>query len=164
MKVSVSLVIDPTEEYRIGFETIESGFLPLEIFDYLNKESIEIVEVLLDRVKGSDSTSIAILTEMTNIIHRLFVANENAILYFFCDDLNEIPNTDKDIAPQEYRSRLFTAMFDRFVTRHGIEGINNVSVCIDAIGRTEYLHFIVRNHHLKYVDFIRENIEQIYTK
>lgn len=54
MKVSASLVVDNTEEYRIGFETIETGFLQDEVFEYLNKEGVEIVEVLLERVKGSE--------------------------------------------------------------------------------------------------------------
>ena len=63
MKVSASLVVDNTEEYRIGFETIEAGFLQDEVFEYLNKEGVEIVEVLLERVKGTEKTSIAVLAE-----------------------------------------------------------------------------------------------------
>ena len=90
MKVSASLVVGDSDEYRVGFETIETGFLSDKVFDYLQKEGIEIVEVLLDRVKGSDKTNIAVLSEISNIIFRLFKDNENVILYFFCDDLNEI--------------------------------------------------------------------------
>lgn len=164
MKISASLVSGNTDEYRIGFETIESGFLSDEIFNCLKEEGIEIVEVLLERVKGVDSTNIAVLSEMTNIIHRLFEGNENVILYFFCDDLNEIPSTNKSIEPQEYRSRLFSAMFERFAMKHQILDVHNVSICIDAIGRTEYLHFIVRNHHQKYIDYIQQNIEETYSK
>lgn len=118
MKISVSLVAGNSDEYRIGFDTIESGFLSDEIFNCLKEEGIEIVEVLLERVKRVDSTNIAVLSEMTNIIHRLFEDNENVILYFFCDDMNEIPSTSKSIEPQEYRSRLFSAMFERFAMKH----------------------------------------------
>lgn len=164
MKVSASLVVDSTEEYRIGFDTIETGFLQDEVFEYLNKEGVEIVEVLLDRVKGSQTTSIAVLSEMSDIIYRLFEANENIIIYFFCDDLNEIPNTNKNVSPQAYRSRLFSAMFDRFIHKQHIGNIDNVSICIEALGRTEYLHFIVRSHHQKYIDYIQQNIEDTYTK
>lgn len=164
MKISVSLVVGNTDEYRIGFDTIESGFLSDEIFAFLKEESIEVVEVLLERVKGTDSTNITVLSEMTNIIHRLFEDNENVILYFFCDDLNEIPCTGKRIEPQEYRSRLFSAMFERFSMKHQITDVHNVSISIDAVERVEYLHFIVRNHHLKYIDYIQKNIEETYSK
>lgn len=164
MKVSASLVVGDSDEYRVGFETIESGFLSDKVFDYLQKEGIEIVEVLLDRVKGSDKTSIAVLSEISNIIFRLFKDNENVILYFFCDDLNEIPNSIKSMEPQAYRSRLFSAMFERFIASHEVERVENVSICIDSVGRSEFLHFIVRSHHQKYIDFIRENIEEIYIK
>lgn len=133
MKISVSLVSGNTDEYRIGFETIESGFLSDEIFNHLKEEGIEIVEVLLERVKGVDSTNISVLSEMTNIIHRLFGDNENVILYFFCDDLNEIPCTNKSVEPQEYRSRLFSAMFERFTMKHQMSDVHNVAICIDAI-------------------------------
>ena len=164
MKVSASLVVDSTEEYRIGFETIEAGFLQDEVFGYLNKEGIEIVEVLLERVKGSEKTGIAVLAEISAVIYRLFETNENIILYFFCDDLNEIPYTQKKMSPQAYRSSLFSAMFERFVRKHEVCGIDNVSICIEALGRTEYLHFIVRNHHQKYIDYIQQNIEDTYAK
>lgn len=164
MKVSASLVVSCMEEYRIGFETIESGFLQDEVFERLNKDGIEIVEVLLDRVKGIGKTSIAILSEMSEIIYRLFDANENIIVYFFCDDLNEIPNTKKQMSPQTYRSRLFSSMFERFVQKQKINDIENVSISIEASGRTEYLHFIVRTHHLKYINYIQQNIEDTYTK
>ena len=164
MKISASLVIDSTEEYRIGFESIESGFLQDEVFEYLNKEGIEIVEVLLDRVKGTNTTSIAVLSEMSEIIFRLFDTNENVIIYFFCDDLNEIPKTQKKVSPQAYRSRLFSAMFDRYIRKYNVCDVDNVALCIEAGERIEYLHFIVRNNHHKYIDYIRQNIEDTYTK
>ena len=45
MKVSASLTVGDTDEYRVGFETIETGFLPEDVFEYLKEEKIEIVEV-----------------------------------------------------------------------------------------------------------------------
>lgn len=164
MKVSASLVVGNTDEYRVGFETIETGFLPEEVFEYLKEEGIEIVEVLLERVKGSTSTNIAILSEISNIISRFFTDNKNVILYFFCDDLNEIPYSGKEIEPQAYRSSLFSAMYNRFITNRHIPEIENISICIDALGRNQYIHFIVRSHHLKYIEFIQRNIEEVYLK
>lgn len=164
MKVSASLIVGNTDEYRVGFETIETGFLPEDAFEYLKEEKIEIVEVLLERVKGSTSTNIAVLSEISNIISRFFTDNKSVILYFFCDDLNEIPCSGKEIEPQAYRSRLFSAMYNRFTTNHHTQDIENISICIDALGRNQYLHFIVRNHHLKYVEFIQRNIEEVYLK
>jgi len=164
MKVSASLVIDDTDEYRIGFDTIESGFLSDELFEVLRKENIEIVEVILDRVKGITSTGISVLSKISEIIYRLFDNNDNIILYFFCDDVSEIPSSNKDLAPQAYRSLIFSAMFERFIRKHHINNVSNISVCITAIDRSEYLHFIVRNHHRKYVEYIQKDVEQIYSK
>ena len=130
----------------------------------MDKDGIEIVEILLARVKGSGKTSIAVLSEMSEIIFRLFNNNENIIIYFFCDDLNEIPNTQKKVSPQAYRSRLFSSMFERFVRKQKIDDIENISISIEALGRTEYLHFIIRSHHMKYIDYIQRNIEETYTK
>ena len=110
------------------------------------------------------TASIAVLSEISNIISRFFTDNKNVILYFFCDDLNEIPCSGKEIEPQAYRSRLFSAMYNRFTTYHHTQDIENISICIDALGRNQYLHFIVRNRHLKYIEFIRKNVEEIYLK
>ena len=115
-------------------------------------------------MKGSGKTSIAILSEMSEIIFRLFDTNENIIIYFFCDDLNEIPNTQKKVSPQAYRSRLFSSMFERFVRKQKVDDIENIAISIEAFGRTEYLHFIVRSHHMKYIGYIQKNIEETYTK
>ena len=38
-----------------------------------------------------------------------------------------------------------------------------VSASLEAFGRTEYLHFIVRSHHLKYIDYIKK-ISRILTQ
>lgn len=38
MKVSASLIVGNTDEYRVGFETIETGFLSEDVFEYLKEE------------------------------------------------------------------------------------------------------------------------------
>lgn len=57
-----------------------------------------------------------------------------------------------------------TRFFNFLRCKHEVERVENVSICIDSVGRSEFLHFIVRSHHQKYIDFIRENIEEIYIK
>ena len=164
MKLSVSLSFDNLDEYRIGLETINSGFLSDKVFEILKDGNIEIVEVILDRVKGTNSTKLHILSEISNIIYRFFKENPNIILYFFCDDLNAIPNNLKNIEPQAYRSQLFSALFSRHVNKYNIIGIEDISICIDSMGNNEYIHFITRSEHLKYIEIIKNNIEEIYIK
>ena len=65
--------------------------------------------------------------------------NENAILYFYCDDINEINRRNHDITPQKYRSRLFSRMSDRDI----------------------YIHIISRESHLDYANIIRTTIEDM---
>lgn len=86
--------------------------------------------------------------------------NENAILYFYCDDINEINRRNHDITPQKYRSRLFSRMFDRYMTSHDITGVVNASLEIRS-DRDIYIHIISRESHLDYANIIRTTIEDM---
>ena len=98
----------------------------------------------------------------------MFSENENMIIFFFCDDIGEIPTLrktrDRDILPQEYRSRLFSCMFERYMAKHHINNIDNYPMHIGE-GRYEaYLHFIARHHHKQYVQMIKDDIKAGYGK
>ena len=72
-----------------------------------------------------------------------------------CDDINEIPNSNHDISSQEYRSRLFSCMFNRYVKENGIYDIVDTPIVFpDAVGNNQYVHIISYEKYLRSVDDI----------
>ncbi len=49
--------------------------------------------------------------------------------------------------PQEYRSKLFDAMFQRYVKLHGIEDVRLSVVEVNGINEIYYFHVIYRETH-----------------
>lgn len=76
--------------------------------------------------------------------------NEDAVLCFYCDAATEVRRNHHNILPQEYRSRLFSRMFDFYVKSHNITGfINHRVVVEDAcdLNNKQFAHFICRQEH-----------------
>ncbi len=120
----------------------------------LPEPNVEIYQIVLDRIGGSNITDIKIIQEITNFIANVFVTND-VIFYYVCDDLNEIPNTTHNIPSQEYRSRLFSKMFDRYIRQNNLDGVTDTNVIIkDAIGKNQYVHIISKDTHTKSVNYL----------
>lgn len=168
MKVSVSLLSDQGDEYRISLASAEDGRLSDSMRMVLYENRIEIVEVILERVKGAGLTNNATLSKIACVIADLFMDNENMVVFFYCDDMGEIPNIrksrHKDMLPQEYRSQLFTAMFNRYMTIHNAVGIVNFPMQIGDGRYKSFIHFIARERHRKYVELIKEDVIEGYGK
>ena len=165
MELSLSFKSTSDDEYRISLSKIDYRLLSDELRNILNGQ-IEIIEIVLDRVKGSNVTSMKMLSEISNTIKRLFLENEHIILYYYCDDLHGLDyvRDHREMSPQKYRSELFSAMFQRAVNKSNKSEINDETICIDAVGWDIYLHLIYRCKHKHYVDLIKEDIELGYGK
>jgi len=145
MKFSISLHTPNGDRYLVCVSPlVEQLRRELE----LPEENIEVCQIVLDRERGDNATDINILSQITDFVAKVLLANDNIILYYVCDDINEIPNCNHNIPSQEYRSRLFSSMFDRYVRNHNITDIINVPVIIkDAIGNKQYVHIISDQKH-----------------
>lgn len=126
------------------------------------------MEIDLERISGTNPASMRTLGKIAEGIAHCFEQNEKAILYYFCDDMNEIPvigRGKETMWPQEYRSALFSKMFQRHVTRnqHAVD-IVDVAVVINQGGRPLYMHLIARVCHSKYIDKLKEYISDNYAK
>ena len=86
------------------------------------------------------------------------------IICYFCDFLSPIPATRKKIPAQQYRSILFTRMFERYVSQHSIGDIMQSVLTIGGIEEDYYIHLIARSEHIKYVNMISEDIRTGYSK
>lgn len=158
MRLNLSLSYDGTEEYLIRLSSVElNTFLSKEVAAKVS-EQVEVVEVCLERIRGKKTTNIAVLMQIAKMIANFFKQNEDVILYFFCDDLNDIPRRQTDLSPQKFRSRLFSQMYSRYTSMSNITEIQNVSICIDSSGWKNYIHFLVRSKHMPIMDMIQKDV------
>ena len=162
MDISISINSGFQDEFRIILSPFENSIIPDEIRSLLG-ESIEIADITLERVKGDNPTNINILLKISSIIAGIFEDNPNLILYFYCDDMHDILRRDKKIAPQKFRSKLFSRMLDKYITSNKIKNIINTSIEIKA-DRTIYIHLIARDTHLPYVTAIKDVIVEMSSK
>ena len=168
MNLSVSLFSKFGDEYRLSLASVEDNRLSYSLKQLLFSNGIEIVEVFLDRIGMYDTNNINTLFAISEVIAKLFLENSNMILYFYCDDLGIIPKISKKhqnrLLPQEYRSKIFSSMFNRYMDNHTGIKVKNYTMNIGE-GRFEaYLHFIARDEHSKYIDLIKQDVQEGYGK
>ena len=139
--------------------------------DILSKSVLEalgdvhIAGVDLRRLEGSHVTNQKVLTTLANTIAEFFLRDEHLIICYYCDFLNLIPNTKKNsMPPQEYRSRLFERMFQRYVKQHQLDGVRLSVVEINGINEKYYVHVIYRNGHSMLASMIGSDIKEVLEK
>ena len=111
------------DEYKLQFTTERSSLIANNILDRLEQAGIEVVEVGLGRVKGENITGHKMLGQIEACIADLLQRHPNVILSYFCDFINLVPRKKKDMTVQEYRSRLFSAMFKRYISLNDLDDI-----------------------------------------
>ena len=86
---------------------------------------------------------------------------EDVIICYYCDFINPIPKTKKNsMPPQEYRSKLFDLMFQRYVKQHGIEGVRLSVVEVNGINEIYYFHVIYREPHSMLASMIGSDLKE----
>lgn len=97
-------------------------------------------------------------------LQRILEVNPNIILYIFCDFNDKtirINKTNKNTPPQEYRSRLFSTLFDRRISKgNRYHFINKVHI-VPFDGDTYYLHLIYPEHLSKQATLLKDSIDNI---
>ncbi len=63
-------------------------------------------------------------------------------------------DTEMELTPQEYRSRLFSRMFDMYVKANGISDIINYSIKIEDNNTPRFAHFITPEKYLPAVKLL----------
>ena len=143
------------DEYRLQFTTDRSNIIADRILDLLLQDGIEVVEVGLGRVGSTNVTSHRVLQQIEESIPDFMTRNPNAILSYMCDFINLVPS-NKKITVQEYRSRMFSAMFKRYMSQHHIVDIYDDEIKIDGVAETFYFHVIYHKRHEQYAKMIAD--------
>ncbi|MBO7433305.1 MAG: hypothetical protein J6U13_06075 [Salinivirgaceae bacterium] len=169
MEASYS-IIKKENEYRVSLTSVNQEALPDHIRAVLADENIDVSELMIERVSGKSATGQDVLHDITGWVAELFFANPNLIVYYSCDDMTPIPRRNKrggnrNMPVNEYRSKLFTRIFDTYMASHQVTGVTNTPIRIDnyenGIGYSLFFHFIARNIHNNVVEILKDNIVEV---
>ena len=166
MTFSFTVTSKTGDMYKVSLLSGDDAFFAKGDILNIVGENIEIVEIDLDRIKGNSQTDTAVLSKIADGIANYFISNEKVVLYYYCDDLAELPASPKrgEMWPQEYRSMLFSLMFKRYLIRHDISDVIDVTIMIEQGPRPLLMHLIARKKHQKYLDLVRSYIIDNYGK
>lgn len=152
MEVSVSITTPEKDVIRLSLSSIDKNILPDNIIETLG--NIEILDVVLERTYGNNTIPLRTLMKIAEIINGIMKENENAMLYFYCDDMHDIERRNKSTSPQQYRSNLFSKMHERYIIENNITNIMNLPIILKA-DRDIYIHLIAREKHLPIANKIK---------
>lgn len=166
MRISSDFTSESGDIYRVILSSGEDTFFVGDDVRDLVGSNIEIVEVDLERISGNSKTTPSVLYKIADLIGSFMEQDNDCVLYFFCDDISPIPQikAHRNIWPQEYRSRLFSSMFEHYTLQHKNLSATDITIVIDAVGRPIYMHLIAREKHLPFVDTIKQYVMNNYGK
>lgn len=156
------------DQYILNLSQDGDRFLSAEVNGILKENDIEVWGILLLRKGREESvTSISLLTEISNSITLFVLQHPNAILYYQCDDMDDVPMNPKKkksgMSVQKYRSMLFSLLFEK-QTKFLPLDVVNVPIFFDFMGQDTYIHILAREEHLCFVDIIKNDIRQGFEK
>ena len=126
---------------------------------------VNVVGIELRRLAGSNATGQEVLAAIESTIAEFFMKHEDAIICYYCDFINPIPHTSKNtMPPQEYRSRLFDKMFQRYSYQHGITDVRLSVVEINGINEKYYFHVIYREGQSLLASMIGRDLKEGFDK
>lgn len=169
METSYS-IIQKASEYRVLLTPANLNSLSESILCELSEKSIDISELMIERISGDNTTEQDVLHDITGWVADIFANNPNLIIYYSCDDMTPIPsrnaNSDnKNLPVNEYRSRLFSHIFDTYMTSHQVSGVTNTPIrldnYVDGVGYSIFIHLIARDKHNDIVEMLKREIKDV---
>lgn len=137
------------DQIRVALSYYDSETVSVFTSDLLT-QTLVFYDVTLVREAGEGYVEYKLLSAVSAALGRFLDENEDAVLCFYCDAQTEVKRSHSDIPPQEYRSRLFSIMFDKYIKSHSLsEYINHRVKIEDPIDpwNSQFAHFICRKEH-----------------
>lgn len=106
-------------------------------------------DVTLVREAGDGYVGYNVLSAVSDTLAKFMFENDDVILCFYCDADTEIKR-NHSVSPQEYRSNLFSRMFEKYTKAHDITEFINYRVRMDVDSnplKSQFAHFICRKRH-----------------
>lgn len=115
-------------------------------------------DVSFVRKSGTGMVGYKVLMSIARILADFLQQQEAAVLCFYCDGVNVVYRHHMDVPPQQYRSQLFSRMFDMYVRKFHKDGVVNYPVVIvdENPWKSQFAHFICRDSHLEIIKRVRE--------
>lgn len=154
--------------YAVRISKITKGFLADETYELLKKHNLNIWDIILIRNGWKKKiTPPHLLSDISKAIADFYSAHPNAILYFQCDDIEDVPMSkakrEKGMTVQKYRSKLFSKMFDRQMECYDLS-IINFPIFFEACGNEVYIHLLAQEKFLDIVRTIKDDVTECYSK
>ena len=159
-------------EVRAGDNVFLLDFSPIKD-KYLSSETLatisayaELYSLTLERVKGHLPVATSELGTIVKKIEAFVKEHPNAIICYYCDYLNSIPSIRKTrlgITAQEYRSLLFTALYQRFCSYHPEYKYSQSVITIES-EENYYIHVIAQARLTPQITLIEQDLRNSYGK
>lgn len=120
--------------------------------------SLRFYNISLSRPIVHGPVSYRILYLVSKQLGEFMVHNDDAVLCFWCDAATDVPRNRRNLLPQEFRSSLFSRMFDRYVGSHGLSNFVNYRIGID--NNVTFAHFFCRESQLGAVRKVEQCLMQ----
>lgn len=107
-------------------------------------------DVTLIRKAGDGYVGYKVLFAISDALAKFMDENEDAVLCFYCDSDTDVRRNHGNMLPQEYRSNLFSRMFEMYVKSHKKFAFINHRIEIEDPNNSEnrqFAHFICRKEH-----------------
>ena len=161
-KTTIKISFSNGNNFAIEFSPFKKKYFSDETWQLINGK-VDVVNIDLVRVMGESKASLPTLSEITLAISNFFMSHEDIILCYYCDFLSPIPNSNKHITCQEYRSRLFSDLFHRHIKKFHINDVSLHVIRIESV-ETYYVHLINRNELSSLEETISKDIKETYDK
>lgn len=147
MDISFDIHNDKGDQVRVALSYYDTESMQAFTNDPLTL-TLVFYDVTLVRVSGENNIGIRTLNAICDVLYRFMNDNDTSILCFYCDDLTDVARHHSELTPQEYRSRLFSRMFDIYVKSNNIADIVNYGIVIETENAPRFAHFITPEKYL----------------
>ncbi|MBR5699727.1 MAG: hypothetical protein IKX37_01390 [Bacteroidales bacterium] len=141
MEISFSIFFREGNEIRVSLSSFSEEALGDIATDLAG---IELVDISLVRQQGDFYADWKTLLQIATSIGKFLSENPNAILYYYCDEINPIPHIrpSHNIQPAEYRNRLFSILFQKGALLFPSLEVEDKPIIIKSDEGTAYIHLI----------------------
>lgn len=167
-EISYDLKNPSGDRYTVKLIRDADKFLSEEMIDLLRENHLSMWGIYLFRDGyEQDVTSMKTLLDISSTLRDFLIANEGGMLYYICDDLTEVPmsnrHKDEGVRAEYYRDHLFSLLFEKSA-QSTTETFCDTPIYIDACGNTIYIHVLARERHQRFVDLIKQNVNEGFSK
>ncbi len=160
MEVSFSLTYKEGNEIRVSLSSFTETSIP-DLIGYLG--DAEIVGVSLVSQCGEDMADLATLSKVVERIGKFLIENPHVILYYYCDEMNEIPGmrVSRDTSSPEYRNHLFSLLYSKGTRQFPELQIVDMPIVFIGEDHKTFIHLIYREDLQDKADMIKDYLNDI---